>query len=67
MLSDPDFINQTIVWLYKSYLVNSETFLSVLRSSDRPEELDAVREIVNHEIAVLRSKVCTQNSFIQFL
>ncbi len=57
MLSDPDFINQTIVWFCKSYLVSSDTFMTVLRSCDKPEELDAVREMVNHEIAVLRSKV----------
>ncbi|XP_054166287.1 sorting nexin-13-like isoform X2 [Oppia nitens] len=56
MLSDPDFINQTIVWLYKSYAVSSDTFISVLRLTDKIDELDAVRQMVNHEIAFLRSK-----------
>ncbi|CAG2102151.1 unnamed protein product [Medioppia subpectinata] len=56
MLSDPDFINQTIVWLYKSYLVSSDTFINVLRLCDKSEELEAVRQMVCHEIAFLRSK-----------
>lgn len=62
-MSDPDYINQTIIWLCKSYVVSSDTFLTVLRSCNSSDELEAVNEIVNNEIYVLRSKDTGENDF----
>lgn len=56
LFSDPDYINQTIVWLCKDSLITSEGFLLVLRCTDNADELLAVKEIVKHEIAVQRSR-----------
>ncbi|XP_076360640.1 sorting nexin-13-like isoform X2 [Tachypleus tridentatus] len=56
LFSDPDYINQSVVWLCKDTLMSSEDFLVVLRSTSNTEELLAVKEIVTHEIAVQRSK-----------
>ncbi|XP_076461622.1 sorting nexin-13-like [Babylonia areolata] len=56
LLSDPDYINQYVAWLcYESSFTN-ETFLTVIRSSDLPEELEAVRDKVEEDIARWRSK-----------
>lgn len=54
--SDPDYVNQIIVWLCKDMPVSSEVFLTVVRLTDNVDELSAVRERVSHEIAVQRSK-----------
>ncbi|RWS29087.1 sorting nexin-like protein, partial [Leptotrombidium deliense] len=59
LLSDPDFINRTLVWFFKSKLmhtVSPETFLLVIRCCDNADELNAVLEMVNHEIAVHQSQ-----------
>ncbi|CAL1272545.1 unnamed protein product [Larinioides sclopetarius] len=56
LVSDPDYINQLIVWLCKDTVVTSDGFLLVIRCTDNINELQAVQEMVNHEIAVLRSK-----------
>ncbi|KAF8767764.1 Sorting nexin-13 like protein [Argiope bruennichi] len=56
LVSDPDYINQLIVWLCKETVVTSDGFLLVIRCTDNISELQAVQEMVNHEIAVLRSK-----------
>ena len=54
MLSDPDFINQTIVWLYQDYQAKSDLFLQTVRLSESLEELQATRDIATREINVLR-------------
>ena len=54
MLSDPDFINQTIVWLYQDYQTNTDLFLLTVRLSESLEELQATRDIATREINVLR-------------
>ncbi|GBL75646.1 Sorting nexin-13 [Araneus ventricosus] len=56
LVSDPDYINQLIVWLCKDTVITSDGFLLVIRCTDNINELQAVQEMVNHEIAVLRSK-----------
>ncbi|GFR13638.1 sorting nexin-13 [Trichonephila clavata] len=56
LVSDPDYINQIIVWLCKDTVLTSDGFLLVIRCTDNISELQAVQEMVNHEIAVLRSK-----------
>ncbi|XP_022665580.1 sorting nexin-13-like isoform X2 [Varroa destructor] len=71
MITDPDYINQTIVWMVrqrnkgiykgdekdnKEAVVPSEDFLAVLRCTDSLDELVATQQIVRHEIAVQRSR-----------
>lgn len=55
-ISDPDYVNQTIVWLLAEIPINYEVFLSVLEDSDHLDELVAVRDCLDHEIAAQRSK-----------
>jgi len=54
-LSDPDFINQTLVWLYSEYDIKNEVFVATLRHTDNMGELEASRELVSKEITRLRS------------
>lgn len=57
LFSDPDYINQIIVWLVcKEIPLTSEAFLTALRVTDNRDELTATREIVVREIAQLRSR-----------
>ena len=39
-LSDPDFVNQTLVWLYSEYEVTSEIFIHTLRHTENMQELE---------------------------
>jgi len=56
MVSDPDFINQSLVWLYQDTVsLKPELFMLVLRTSENLSELNATRESVNKDIAKLRS------------
>ncbi|KAJ8313916.1 hypothetical protein KUTeg_008477 [Tegillarca granosa] len=56
LVSDPDYINQYLSWLCKETTFTSETFLTVIKSSDSIEELEAVKEMVDQDIARWRSK-----------
>lgn len=56
LVSDPDYINQTIVWMCRNSAPTSDEFLTVLKCTDNISELEAVKEIVAHEIAVQRSR-----------
>ena len=53
-LSDPDFVNQTLVWLYSEYDIKTEVFIQTLKQTDSMGELEATREMVTKEIARLR-------------
>lgn len=53
-LSDPDFVNQTLVWLYSEYDIKTEVFIQTLKQTDNMGELEATREMVTKEIARLR-------------
>jgi len=55
LLSDPDYINQCIIWLCKDFPIKSEAFLTVLHFTENTGELDATVEMLNREIALLRS------------
>ena len=55
LISDPDFLNQTIVWVYKEYQPKPDLFMQTVRFSERVEELQATRELVTKEIGILRS------------
>ncbi|XP_065579321.1 sorting nexin-13-like [Artemia franciscana] len=56
LLSDPDFINQTIVWLCRDCPFASDVFLTVIQTSEHVDELLATQEKLNSEIAILRSR-----------
>ncbi|KAF5282763.1 hypothetical protein FQR65_LT02760 [Abscondita terminalis] len=57
MISNPDFINQSIIWLCaRDNYLPSEIFLSTLRLTDNCDELRYTRELVAKEIQLLRSR-----------
>ncbi|XP_063234403.1 sorting nexin-13-like isoform X2 [Bacillus rossius redtenbacheri] len=56
LFSDPDYINQTIIWLCKDFPITSEAFMTALRVTDSIDELIATKELVVKEIAQLRSR-----------
>jgi PXA domain. len=53
LVSDPDYINQIIIWLCKEIPMTSDVFLTALRVTDNQEELNATRDMVSKEIAQL--------------
>ena len=55
LVSDPDFINQTLVWLHQDYKIKNDIFLTSVRYSENMEELLATREMVQKEISHIRS------------
>ena len=55
LVSDPDFINQTLVWLYQDYKIKNDIFLTSIRTSENMEELLAAREMVAKEVSFIRS------------
>lgn len=56
LFSDPDYINQTIIWLCRDMPMTSEVFLTVLRVTDNLDELHATKELLSKEIAQVRSR-----------
>ncbi|XP_065317242.1 sorting nexin-13-like [Gordionus sp. m RMFG-2023] len=56
LFSDPDYINQTIIWLCSQYSITNDNFLEVVKVLDNVRELEAIKEIVGQEIASERSK-----------
>ena len=53
--SEPDFINQTLVWLYSEYDITSEVFIHTLRHTENMQELEATRDLVIKEVSRLQS------------
>ncbi|XP_064647759.1 sorting nexin-13-like isoform X2 [Lineus longissimus] len=56
LVSDPDYVNQTIAWLCKETTFTNETFMAIIKMSDSIEELQAVKEKVDLDIARQRSR-----------
>ncbi|XP_051526921.1 sorting nexin-13 isoform X2 [Myxocyprinus asiaticus] len=54
-LSDPDYINQFIIWMIRDSSCNYEAFLNILKLTDKPAELEAVKDKVLEELQYLRS------------
>ncbi|XP_035286822.1 sorting nexin-13-like isoform X1 [Anguilla anguilla] len=54
-LSDPDYINQLVIWMIGDSSCNHEAFMSILKLTDWPAELEAVRDKVLEELQYLRS------------
>ncbi|KAJ8952481.1 hypothetical protein NQ318_003276 [Aromia moschata] len=57
LISDPDYINQTIIWLcLRDAQLPTEIFLTTLRLTDNCDELKSTKEEVSREIHTLRSR-----------
>ncbi|XP_051948728.1 sorting nexin-13-like isoform X2 [Xyrauchen texanus] len=54
-LSDPDYINQFIIWMIHDSSCNYEAFMNILKLTDKPNELEAVKDKVLEELQYLRS------------
>ncbi|XP_053570100.1 sorting nexin-13 isoform X1 [Bombina bombina] len=54
-LSDPDYINQYIIWMIRDSNCNYEAFMNVIKLSDNIGELEAVRDKSVEELQYLRS------------
>ncbi|XP_068092097.1 sorting nexin-13 isoform X2 [Hyperolius riggenbachi] len=54
-LSDPDYINQYIIWMIHDSNCNYEAFMNVIKLSDNVGELEAVRDKAVEELQYLRS------------
>uniref|UniRef100_A0A8C2IIY6 Sorting nexin 13 n=1 Tax=Cyprinus carpio TaxID=7962 RepID=A0A8C2IIY6_CYPCA len=54
-LSDPDYINQFIIWMIRDSSCNYEAFLNILKLTDKVAELEAVKDKVLEELQYLRS------------
>ncbi|XP_077124851.1 sorting nexin-13 isoform X1 [Ranitomeya variabilis] len=54
-LSDPDYINQYIIWMIRDSNCNYEAFMNVIKLSDNIGELEAVRDKAAEELQYLRS------------
>ncbi|XP_055075164.2 sorting nexin-13 isoform X3 [Misgurnus anguillicaudatus] len=54
-LSDPDYINQFVIWMLHDSSCNYEAFLNILKLTDKPAELEAVKDKVIEELQYLRS------------
>ncbi|VDN01291.1 unnamed protein product [Thelazia callipaeda] len=56
MLSDPDFINYSIVWLLSGTNLKPEDFITAIESTDNVKALDAILDSLCEEAAHLRTK-----------
>uniref|UniRef100_A0A0R3RWV7 Sorting nexin-13 n=1 Tax=Elaeophora elaphi TaxID=1147741 RepID=A0A0R3RWV7_9BILA len=56
MLSDPDFINHSIIWLLSETNLKPEDFIAILETTDSMKVLDAVLDSLCVEAAHLRTK-----------
>ncbi|XP_036394647.1 sorting nexin-13-like isoform X2 [Megalops cyprinoides] len=54
-LSDPDYINQYVIWMIRDSSCNYEAFMNILKLSDNPAELEAVKDKAAEELQYLRS------------
>ncbi|KAJ8377201.1 hypothetical protein AAFF_G00264960, partial [Aldrovandia affinis] len=54
-LSDPDYINQFVIWMIRDSSCRYEAFMNILKLTDRPDELEAVRDRALEELQLLRS------------
>ena len=54
LVSDPDFINQNIVWLYQDLPIKPDLLSMAIRHSESAEELQATRESVSQAIGIIR-------------
>ena len=55
LVSDPDFINQNLVWLYQDLPIKPDLLSLTIRHSESAEELQATRESVTSAMASRRA------------
>ncbi|XP_057638281.1 sorting nexin-13 isoform X2 [Chionomys nivalis] len=55
LLSDPDYINQYVIWMIRDSNCNYEAFMNIIKLSDNIGELEAVRDKAAEELQYLRS------------
>ncbi|XP_077347395.1 sorting nexin-13 isoform X2 [Lithobates pipiens] len=55
LISDPDYINQYIIWMIRDSNCNYEAFMNVIKLSNNAGELEAVRDKAAEELQYLRS------------
>ncbi|XP_066571654.1 sorting nexin-13 isoform X2 [Amia ocellicauda] len=54
-LSDPDYINQYVIWMIRDSSCNYEAFMNILKLTDKVPELEAVKDKALEELQYLRS------------
>ncbi|XP_015281695.1 PREDICTED: sorting nexin-13 isoform X3 [Gekko japonicus] len=54
-LSDPDYINQYVIWMIRDSVCSYEAFMNIIKLSDNVGELEAVRDKAMEELQYLRS------------
>ncbi|KFP27668.1 Sorting nexin-13, partial [Colius striatus] len=54
-LSDPDYINQYVIWMIRDSNCNYEAFMNIIKLSDNIGELEAVKDKASEELQYLRS------------
>ncbi|XP_019389810.1 PREDICTED: sorting nexin-13 isoform X1 [Crocodylus porosus] len=54
-LSDPDYINQYVIWMIRDSNCNYEAFMNIIKLSDNIGELEAVKDKAGEELQYLRS------------
>ncbi|XP_069915687.1 sorting nexin-13 isoform X2 [Oryctolagus cuniculus] len=54
-LSDPDYINQYVIWMIRDSNCSYEAFMNIIKLSDNVGELEAVRDKAAEELQYLRS------------
>ncbi|XP_066483508.1 sorting nexin-13 isoform X2 [Tiliqua scincoides] len=54
-LSDPDYINQYVIWMIRDSICNYEAFMNIIKVNDNIGELEAVRDKAAEELQHLRS------------
>ncbi|XP_060104591.1 sorting nexin-13 isoform X1 [Heteronotia binoei] len=54
-LSDPDYINQYVIWMIRDSVCSYEAFMNIIKLSDNVGELEAVRDKAVEELQYLRS------------
>ncbi|XP_031442360.1 sorting nexin-13 isoform X2 [Clupea harengus] len=54
-LSDPDYLNQLVIWMIRDSSCNYEAFMTILKLTDKTFELEAVKDKVLEELQYLRS------------
>ncbi|XP_005991338.1 sorting nexin-13 isoform X2 [Latimeria chalumnae] len=55
LLSDPDYMNQYVIWMIRDSNCNYEAFMNILKLSDNPSELEAAKDKAVEELQYLRS------------
>uniref|UniRef100_A0A672J5L1 Sorting nexin-13-like n=1 Tax=Salarias fasciatus TaxID=181472 RepID=A0A672J5L1_SALFA len=64
-LSDPDYINQFVIWMIRDSSCNYEAFMNILKLTDKPAELESVKDKVLEELQYLRSLDTAGDDFMQ--